>query len=81
MISDTRVMQADNKEDFAQWKSDVQADFQELRADFAAQIPNFSARYQEFEIALQGFWDGTVGPTALSDWDLRFHVAYIWERL
>ena len=84
-----RIIKADLKEDFWKWRADVRADFQLLLIELRRDIIEFDIKFHEFKLAVEGAVGVAVGITVgatvaaidWTAWELRFHIALIWEAL
>lgn len=79
------VIKADLREDFWKWKADMRADWEILKIELIADVANFVARYEAFKARIEfdivrGL-EGAVVLAEIAAWELRFHIAYIWESL
>lgn len=73
---------SDLGEDFVKWKGDVRSDFELLFADYRVEIADFETQYRKFKRAVKQ----VIGPTFVvvvdwATWDIRFHLALMWETL
>lgn len=79
------IIKDDLEEDFFKWRADVRADFELLIAELSAEIVHFEVKYAEFKLAVKAAIGFAVGATISAiDWaayDIRFHLALIWETL
>lgn len=76
-------IQVDGNQDFTSWKSDLLYDFNYLRTEFQHELQQFDKNYQIFKnrvyplltfFAQHGYYNAQ-----LAAWDLRYHLALIWE--
>lgn len=67
---------------FYTWRSDMSAAWPKLRAEFRVDIQDFDSRYEGFKLKLGANLDDVAqANTELAPWELRFHIARIWDRL